>query len=108
MMFCEMTKRPFERIQNNLHRFVYFEPVVFTIWIVSVVREHRLLGQLDKASLLSGQKMILSGQKRLLSGQLSFLTLKLYHQTCYSLIRSILVGTKIVIFVETKAKYYDN
>ena len=52
--------------------------------------------------------MILSGQKRLLSGQLSFLTLKLYHQTCYSLIRSILVGTKIVIFVETKAKYYDN
>ena len=42
MMFCEMTKRPFERIQNNLHRFVYFEPVVFTIWIVSVVREHRL------------------------------------------------------------------
>ena len=35
------------------------------------------------------------------------LTLKLYHQTCYSLIRSILVGTKIVIFVETKAKYHD-
>ena len=100
MMFCEMTKRPFERIQNNLHRFVYFEPAVFTIWIVSVVREHRLLGQLDKASLLSGQK-------RLLSGQLSFLTLKLYHKTCYSLIRSILVGTKIVIFVETEAKYHD-